>query len=292
MPEVVHRTCPAKINLALAVGPLVPNPGPRAGLHPIHSWMSCIGLHDALTLEKAPGDRSTYRRLHASGSPVGWPEVTDLVVRAHRMLEAHLARPLQINLTVRKSIPPGGGLGGGSSEAAGLLMALRECFALDISTETLCSLAAPLGSDIPFFLDDAPVPRPAIVSGTGETIERKSALEARVLLVLPGFDCPTGKVYRAFDQLGLGASFAELSRCIDLSVDQNDFSTLTNDLTAPACAVRPELGDLRNSLEQATGEQVHLSGSGSTLFLLDPRTKAGTLERIATGCRVVSTRTL
>jgi 4-diphosphocytidyl-2-C-methyl-D-erythritol kinase len=292
MPRSVERKCYAKINLALAVGLPIASTASDAGLHPIHSWMCSIGLHDSISIRRLSTNHSTYVRVLENGPPVPWPEDEDLAVRAHQALENHLGQRLPINLHLRKAIPAGGGLGGGSSDAAGVLLGLRDLFELDLSTQTMRTIAASLGSDIPFFIDDSPIPRPAIVSGTGNAIERKPGLDARVLLIIPPFDCHTGQVYRAFDRLGLGGSFDDSRRGIDLAVERTDLSALGNDLYQSACAVRPNLADLRDRIEQACPERVHLSGSGSTLFMLNANTAAEALEQIAPGCRVISTQTL
>lgn len=292
MSESVERNCYAKINLALAVGPTRMGAEPDAGLHPIHSWMCSIGLHDQISIRHASTEHSTCTRVREDGSTVSWPEHEDLAVQAHQALETHLGQSLPIHLTLRKSIPTGGGLGGGSSDAAGVLRAVRDLFGLDLSAETLRAIAARLGSDIPFFMDEMPIPRPAIVSGTGATVLRKPALEARALLIMPPFDCPTGQVYQAFDRLGLGSSFAQSCERIDLAVDQMNLARLENDLYEPACVLRPQLAHLRDRIEQTSGERVHLSGSGSTLFMLNTDIATDTLERIAPGCRVIRTRTL
>jgi len=292
MPGPIERKCYAKINLALAVGPPVADTELDAGLHPVHSWMCSIDLHDTITIGRADTGQSSYTRVDETGSPLAWPEHEDLAVRAHKALETHLGKHLPIYLKLCKTIPAGGGLGGGSSDAAGVLLGLDDLFELDLSTQTMRTIAASLGSDVPFFIDETPIPRPAIVSATGNAIERKPTLDARVLLIVPPFDCPTGQVYQAFDRLGLGDSFARSCVRINLALEHMDLSTLENDLYQPACVVRPQLAHLRDRIERASSERVHLSGSGSTLFMLNANTTSETLERIAPGCRVIDTRTL
>ncbi len=292
MSESIERKCYAKINLSLAVGPPVTDTEPGAGLHPIHSWMCSIDLHDSITLRRADTDQSSYTRLDENGSPLAWPEHEDLAVRAHQALETHLGQHLPIHLTLRKTIPAGGGLGGGSSDAAGVLLGLDDLWGLELSTETVRTIAAQLGSDVPFFIDETPIPRPAIVSGTGQAIRRTPLIDTRVLLICPLFDCPTGQVYREFDRLGLGGSFARSCSRTDQAAEQVDFSLLDNDLYEPACVIRPQLADLRAHIERLTGERVHLSGSGSTLFMLNANTTTETLRQITPECRVIDTRTL
>lgn len=287
---MIKRTCRAKINLALAVGPATPPDRPGAGLHPICSWMCTVDLADTLRIGPTNSGPSTYARRFADGSPVDWPEADDLAVRAHRALEAHVGRTMPIHLELVKSIPPGSGLGGGSADAAGVLLALRDLFSPDLSDDTLRAVAASLGSDVPFFIDTDPTP--AIVSGHGERIERLRGVDAEVVLILPPFGCPTGEVYRAFDSLVRRRDFDESCSTVRQAAARQDFSALFNDLRPAAEAARPPLRAIRESIEAATGETVHLSGSGSTLFLINPRVDAAAIRRIAVGCRVIGSRAM
>ena len=106
---------PAKLNLALAVGPPRPD-----GLHPICSWMTTIDLADELTITRLPPDRlSRYAILwHAEARrprEIDWSITKDLAVRAHLALERHCERALPLQMKLEKRIPLGSGLGGGSS---------------------------------------------------------------------------------------------------------------------------------------------------------------------------------
>lgn len=261
----------AKINLALAVGP----PEPPRNFHPIASWFVPIALHDdiRITILKPGSLSSAHVRWAADApkpSPIDWPIEKDLAVRAHRALEAHIGRPLPIELSINKRIPVGGGLGGGSSDAAAVFRIVNHHFGLQLSTDDLRELSRSLGSDIAFFLHDGPLdcpPPAAIVSGLGERIERLPAMKShRLVLLIPPFGCPTGPVYQAFDALPRqpldSRRVAALARASHL-----DSSALFNDLAPAACAVRPELASILRRL-QALPETVHITGSGSTMFVI------------------------
>lgn len=282
----------AKINLALAVGPPIAPGQAHAGFHPIASWMHAIDLADELTV--APAASTEYDLAWADGTPVAWSLEADLCVRAHRALQAHAGRELPTRLTLRKSIPDGGGLGGGSSDAGSLLLALRDAFGLSVTDDELARIAHALGTDIPFFVDppswaNRQPPRPAIVSGLGDRLERLPRRSGPVTLICPPFGCPTGAVYRAFD-----ASPTE--RCDEARVralaaepmhDLNHEAALFNDLADAAERVEPRLGRLRRGISSAIGRPVHLSGSGSTLFCFVPME---VVRPHAPGCRMIEAR--
>ncbi len=292
MPASLQAHAFAKINLSLAVGPpLPPTSGePHAGYHPIASWMHAIDLHDEVTLAHAR--ETSYQVAWADAGPVAWASEDDLCVRAHRALESAVGRALPVTMTVRKSIPAGGGLGGGSADAGAVLLGLRDLFALDIDDAALVRCAHALGTDIPFFVD--PVawtaeqpPRPALVTGLGDRIERLARREQAVTLVCPSFGCATGAVYRAFDATPTTGCNEPRVRALAEAPLRAGGEDLFNDLAAPAGAAEPRLRALRDSLAVALGVPIHVSGSGSTLFCFaEP-------ERVrphAPVCRVIGTR--
>jgi len=282
---------PAKVNLALAVGPARPGDG----FHPICSWMAPIDLCDEITLTRLEDDRlSRYAVVwHESAprsSPIDWPITKDLGVRAHHLLEQHVGRSLPIQMKVEKRIPVGGGLGGGSSDAAAVLRAVRELFALDVGDQELAALALRLGSDVPFFLGDSP----ALVEGLGEKVTSVGRVGAHLVLILPAFGCPTGPVYRAFDAIpGAAMREDEVRRMAGAGCVVSE--RLFNDLAAAAEAVAPDLGPLRAAAARAVGRPVHVTGSGSTLFVVcadgdDVPAVAQAVEAAAPGCAVAMTR--
>lgn len=296
----------AKLNLALAVAPAEPASSARAGWHRICSWFAPIALHDELEIAPlASGKASRFDIQWAQDaprpSPIDWALEKDLAFRAHSALEKHLGRALPIDMTLRKRIPVGGGLGGGSSNAGAMLRALRTLFNLDLSLDQLRTLSAPLGSDVAFFLDEdrepsddtqsldgldlTHAPRSAIVSGFGETILRVDTPPEDVLLLVPGFGCPTPAVYRAFDALP-PREFHEarvhnlVRRASGLDPDASSHPPegdddapaipvldLFNDLALAACSVEPRLKRAMELALAPTQIPVYVTGSGSTLFV-------------------------
>jgi 4-diphosphocytidyl-2-C-methyl-D-erythritol kinase len=263
--------------------------------------MAPIDLADDVRVAPLEGDGpSRYTIVLAPDAPrkyaIDWPIEKDLAVRAHRLLEQEAGRALPVDLQIRKRIPVGGGLGGGSSDAGAALLAIREAFGLDIPHRRLVELGATLGSDVPYFLDDAGgapgrtrgAPRAAIVSGLGDQIERVTTPREPVLLLIPPFGCPTGPVYKAYDAAGPGSLREREVRALVSTAERQSripAADLFNDLGGPACRVEPRLGALLQLLHSADVGPVHMTGSGSTLFVLlksERRDAAATSERIRT----------
>jgi len=294
--ESLTREAPAKINLALAVGP------PRAGdgLHPICSWFAPIDLADSVTVTRVPDSGTSRCEVSWAPdapvpSPVDWPADRDLAARAHRALEHAAERVLPAIVSVQKRIPAGGGLGGGSSDAAATLIALRDLFGLPLSNADLAPVALALGSDVPYFLLD-PL-SPAVVEGVGEAAAPSPSLGgAQIVLIFPPFGTPTGAVYRAFDEGATGRFRADLVRELAQRASL-DSASLFNDLAEPAERVEPRIADLRRRAADAAGAPVYITGSGSTMFAVcpdgtDAERLLARLSAAVPGCRTLAARLL
>jgi 4-diphosphocytidyl-2-C-methyl-D-erythritol kinase len=247
--------CPAKINLGLRVL------GRRAdGYHEILTLFQAIDLWDTLEATDASDLTLTV------DDPTVPGDDRNLVFRAARLIERHLpasaGRGAAMRLT--KRIPAGGGLGGGSSDAAGSLLVLNRLWGLGLKAGDLQAMAAELGSDVPFFLSGGT----AVGSGRGERLERLASIPERPLVLgVPPFALSTAEVYRA-----LGAPWTPpdggvtVSRLFVNFAERNDFALATNDLETPAFALRGELVAFREALGGLGAELAMLSGSGSTVF--------------------------
>ncbi len=241
-------------------------------MHEIASWMHLIGLAGTVRLRR--GESTTITRRWAddapSPSPIDWPIERDLVFSARAAMEARVGRPLATEIEIIKRVPVGGGLGGGSSEAASALLGLNDLHGLGLGASELHAIGEQIGSDLAFFLpaeEHHAAPTAAFVSGYGERVERVEPSRADVVLVLPSFGCPTGEVYRAFDARAGDHPFA--SDLVRLMAGTDPLGCeLFNDLSAPALGVRPELAELLVAAERAGGQRFHVTGSGSTLFAL------------------------
>lgn len=285
---------PAKVNLALSVGPPEPQNTPDAGMHPIASWMACVDLFDDVTLE--PADVTTLDIRFAEDAPrpmpVGWLHADDLAFRALGRLGEETGRELAAKITIRKRIPVGGGMGGGSVDAAACLYAANRLFDLGLSTDELQAIGRGLGSDVPFFLDASWPARPGVVTHFGERLERVELTPTSLLLVMPGFSCHTGEVYRAYDDAPLTLDAERIAHLASVGEPKQD--ALFNDLAQPALRSHPALARLWPLVERAAGEPPHLSGSGSTMFFVtdEPEALARELEAVLDGVVCQAARTL
>ena len=211
---------PAKLTWYLEVT------GRRAdGLHLLRSEMLSVGLVDQLVVDEA-GD---YLRV-VGGERVPADD-SNLVRRALALVGR------RAGVTLDKQIPTGGGLGGGSSDAAAILRWAGGVTA---------ARAASLGGDVPF----CQVGGRALVEGVGDLVTPLPFLDRRVTLLLPDFAVATGPVYAAFDELAL----------------DGERGAGRNHLEVAACRVEPRLGTLLAWARAELGE-THLAGSGSTVFL-------------------------
>ncbi len=270
----MSRRAYAKVNLALAVGPPIPAGRPNAGYHPIASWMHSIDLYDEVAVRRLGDDGASRFRVEWAAdaprrSPIDWPAEKDLAFLAHAALERAAGRTLPVELTVRKRIPAGGGLGGGSSDAAATLVLIDEVFGLGLGAARLREIGLTLGSDVGFFVDPPHSPaRPAFVGGLGDEVERVPAARGSLLLVIPPLGCETGAVYRAYDGAPAASFRVDEVRALARAAAL-DGLRFFNDLSAAAERVEPRLGELRRRAERVTGGPVRMSGSGSTLFVPD-----------------------
>ena len=260
MRRTLHEIAPAKLNLALSVGP----PDELQGLHPISSWMVTVNLLDDLHVTRLEdGSISRYaiewHEQARQASDVDWRIQDDLAVQAHQALERYTARQLPVQLRMLKRIPVGGGLGGGSSNAAAMLRACNQLFDLNLDDDALRHIAISIGSDVPFLVRGGS----AIVSGFGERVDAMESLpDFHAILVLPACACPTGAVYGRFDASGGGM----LNEAGVRSVIEG--ASPFNDLAESTLAEAPELRVLANDIGSTVNRDIYVSGSGSTLFIL------------------------
>jgi 4-diphosphocytidyl-2-C-methyl-D-erythritol kinase len=161
-------------------------------------------------------------------------------------------------------------LGGGSSDAACTLLGLNRLWELHWPIDQLARVAANLGSDVPFFLHGSS----SICTGRGQIVRPVQPPQPRwIVLILPAnLALPTPAVYRKFDELGLGghssvANQPPWEQWAELSAGPL-LGRLVNDLEPAAFALCPELGRLRDQLEQQFSRIIRMSGSGSCLFTL------------------------
>jgi 4-diphosphocytidyl-2-C-methyl-D-erythritol kinase len=207
-------------------------------------------------------------------SNINWSIAKDLAVRAHLALQKHVGRDLPVQLKLEKRIPAGGGLGGGSSDAAAMLRAINALYQLGLSLEQLASIGATIGSDVPFLVHGGS----AIVGGFGDQLSRHERTpQVHAVIAFPEASCPTARVYGLFDEQGAASLRAEQV----LGMASNGGVACDapfNDLAAAAIRAAPELEDHLTGLAKIARRPAHVSGSGSSLFVLcDDATHAESL---------------
>lgn len=264
---------PAKLNLALAVGAPVADRLGVVGMHPICSWMVTVDLFDELLLTRLSSGRlSRYAILwHEDAkrrSDIDWSIAKDLAVQAHQAMEEHIGRSLPVQLKMEKRIPVGGGLGGGSSDAAAMLRGLNDLFQLGLSPDELAEIGIEIGSDVAFLVRGGS----AIVEGFGECIERHdSPPDLHAALVFPEVSCPTGEVYALFDEFS-PRNHVLRSREVRELVSARDMTDLEelmfNDLMMAALQVAPSLLEQLDQVAELAERPARISGSGSSIFVL------------------------
>jgi 4-diphosphocytidyl-2-C-methyl-D-erythritol kinase len=250
---------PAKVNLCLRVGARRPD-----GYHAVTTVLHTVALFDVVAVR---GD--VRQRLTVSGFAVpAGPE--NLAWKAASAMAEAAGRPPHVHIRLEKRIPPGAGLGGGSADAAGVLLGLRRLWALPWEDATLEGLAARLGSDVPFFIRGGR----ARATGRGEVLEPLPPLAPDpVVLVKPPFGVSTRQAYAWFDEVGPGGG--------------------ENDLERAVFSHHPELADAKARLLEAGALRALMSGSGSAVYGVMPsRERAEGVARAfrARGWWAVATR--
>jgi len=263
---------PAKLNLALLVGPLRPD-----GFHEIASLMVPVTLADRVVVERTPGAGLDVVCDVAPGE-------RNLAAKLVRELEARLERTFEVRVTVEKHVPHGGGLGGGSSDAAATLIALERLFALELSARLRHDVAAAVGSDVPFFL----WPGPQLVMGRGQVLKEVALPGLHLVIAVPDLALNTADVYRWRDVDGettLG-EFAPQARAFSARVQaaqtvEDVVAFVHNDLEASVTARQPAVAELRDRLRAGGALAAAMTGSGAAVFGLFANEEAASRARAA-----------
>ena len=239
---------PAKINLSLRVL------GRRAdGFHDLESLMCPVSVFDTLDVTVCREGGLEFTCDDAT-LPVG---DDNLVVRAARLFCGACGVDPNVRIALKKEIPHGAGLGGGSSNAATTLLALDRLFETRLSRETLAEMAADLGSDVPFFVYQSA----AMIRGRGERVEPVAFSHALpLLLIKPPFGVPTPWAYSRWkDALEIPG--------VPYAAQTFPWGELINDLERPVFEKYIFLADLKRwLLDQPEAVGALMSGSGATVF--------------------------
>lgn len=233
---------PAKINLFLHIT------GQRAdGYHLLQTVFRLLDFSDTLQL-RVREDGEVNRITDVPGVPAE----RDLCVRAARLLQQHTGCKRGVDIKIEKRIPMGGGLGGGSSDAATMLLALNHLWDLQLDRQTLITLGLQLGADVPVFVFG----QNAWAEGVGEKLSPISLNPAWYVLLTPQVNVSTAEVFAS----------KELTRDTKLTTIA-DFSRgmVHNDLETVVCQQHPTVGASLSWLNQFS--PARMSGSGASVFI-------------------------
>lgn len=243
---------PAKINLFLHIV------GKRAdGYHDLVTLMCCVGLYDTVCLDFEAPEISV-----ACAHPLVPQDQKNLACRAAKLFLDHIHRKGGVGITIEKRIPVGAGLGGGSSNAATVMLGLNRFYGHPLSRATLIRLGRDIGADVPFFIDR----KPAVATGVGDILESYNGLEPyTVLLVFPGFSLSTAEMFKNFN-LGL-TKIVEKTNISSFKTKGFDIQRhLCNDFEKIAEEKHPEIAAIKNVLLEHGAKGALMSGSGSAVF--------------------------
>ncbi len=259
MKRLHHCPAPAKLNLFLHVN------GRRAdGYHLLQTVFQLVDHGDLLHC-----DVRTDGAIRRTTEVPGVPEEQDLIVRALVLLRAeHLRRhgvpPPGIDVAIEKRLPMGGGLGGGSSDAATALMAANALWRSGLGRADLMALALPLGADIPFFIFG----ETAFAEGVGEALQAVEVPDCWYVVIEPGVAVPTAAIFCSehLTRNTKPVRIADFSRHLMSRTDLSGFGK--NDLQSVACSLFPPVAEAITWLAQYG--DARMTGSGACVFCALP----------------------
>jgi 4-diphosphocytidyl-2-C-methyl-D-erythritol kinase len=258
----------AKVNYALDVL------GLRAdGYHEVSTVMQSISLADEVELRRATGGFDLS--LEPEELRIGAKEqnTTYLAWKAFQRLAG---KELPVEVTLRKKIPAGAGLGGGSADAAAVLVGLNELFGLGLRVDELRGIGAGIGADVPFCVSGGT----ALGEGIGEILTPLPAPPAHLLVVAkPLSSADTGKIYRAFDEARIKCAHSVEPVVLALRSDSLPAAlaaAVGNDLASVTMDIVPEVAELEQTLLASGALGASMSGSGTAVFgIFDDAEAAG-----------------
>jgi 4-diphosphocytidyl-2-C-methyl-D-erythritol kinase len=256
----------AKLNLVLRIV------GQRQdGYHLLETLFHTLELHDDVVVEHASGSRDLGIVVTADHDQLLVPaDASNLAVKALQLVREELGdrAPGGFQIRLHKRIPNGGGLGGGSSNAAAVLRLSNRILGDPIDEGRLHELGARLGADVPFFLRGGT----QWGRGVGTELHPAESVQGHFVMLIPPYGCATAEVYKK--HAGLWLDQVPADSLSSITVPKNWDTTLgigfSNDLERAAEQVRPELGRLRHAVAEAGYAFVRMSGSGSSLFVAVP----------------------
>ena len=253
---------PAKVNLSLQIGNKRAN-----GYHELASIVGFTEFGDRLTLEVSDIDQLILSGVFVSDIT---PQISEnLIMKAVRALRNHNYDIPPLKITIDKQIPVGGGLGGGSTDAATIFLALNNIFKLSLSKTFLEKIALQIGADVPVCLNRNFV----LMRGIGEKITAiyPPDIPMHVVLANPNFVMSTQSVFQELDKEPNRGNFVSSLENLDI----NQLLAEGNNLEKPAIKIYPQIGILLNTMKKLYSSNkrvglqlIQMSGSGASCFAL------------------------
>jgi 4-diphosphocytidyl-2-C-methyl-D-erythritol kinase len=256
MVRVLLRAC-AKVNYALEVRGLRGD-----GYHEISSVLQSVSLADELEVERSRGGFELS--FEPEGVEIG-PVEENTVYKAWALLWETSGHELPTRIRLRKKIPAGAGLGGGSADAAAVLVGMNELFDLGLDAEQLRTIGARIGADVPFCLSGGT----ALAQGVGEILTPLPAPPAhRFLIAKPERGADTGGIYRAYDERGSGgiASADRVVAALRSGSLTELAGALGNDLEPVTTGLVPEVAAHKREMLRAGALGAAMTGTGTAIY--------------------------
>ena len=256
MGGVLLRAC-AKVNYALEVKGLRGD-----GYHEISSVLQSVSLADELEIERSRGGFELF--FEPEGVEIG-PLEENTVYKAWALLWETSGHELPTRIRLHKKIPAGAGLGGGSADAAAVLVGMNELFDLGLDAEQLRTIGARIGADVPFCLSGGT----ALAQGVGETLTPLPAPPAhRLLIAKPERGADTGGIYRAYDERDSGgiASADQVVAALRSGSLTELAGALGNDLEPVTTRLVPEVAAHKREMLRAGALGAATTGTGTAIY--------------------------
>ena len=230
------------------------------GYHDLETiFYPVYGLHDELEVQ--PSDEFAFIQ---EGITVDCLPTDNLIYKVYARMRNRYPQIGNVTISFKKNIPFGAGLGGGSSDAAHMAMALNEIFALGLTQEQLAQELSPLGADCPFFIYNTP----CYAEGIGDKLTPidLDLSGLRLIMIKPECGVSTKEAYGGIVPKGTCEHFAPFINPLEPLEPFKHLPLLTNDFEETVCKVHPELATIKKRLQDAGALYAAMSGSGSTIF--------------------------
>jgi len=262
--ERINIHAPAKINVGLNIIKKRDD-----GYHNLETIFYQIhDLFDVLTFEKS--DKLELILLNEIPDLVN----DNIIIKAVELLEEKVEKSLNVKITLRKNIPIGAGLGGGSSDGASTLRAMNKLFDLNLSQDELKTIALELGSDVPLFLHDYPT----IGKSRGEDLEKlEFKIDKPILLINPGIHISTKEAFSSIVPKANVFDYSEIKK-FQMSAWNGK---VVNDFENSVFKLYPEIAEIKNTLLKNSALFSIMSGTGSTVYgIFESLSKAESVAKI------------